>query len=576
MVSPGRCDVTKRDGIRTHSSREAPTPRPVAGARAGDAAILRLQTKIGNRATAQLLRQPRTDEQKGRVAGPGAKPRYEGEEVAKWEFKIASEFQAAHRVLPEAPGKPQKAFVGDTLEVRATFRSQPDHAHLLAGGDGDLKTDARKWESDSTYLETFRFDKEGAYELEAWVAGPTLKTYAAKHSFEVATHEHWRTSLERQVDNMYASIRELQVERIDAWKQNAADPESTIGLDVLMVAIAIVSEGIGGIAFGVIENLLAKTTISSKALKEFAELAGLEAGDLAAEKAFHAGIDLAKTDLEKGIASAADKKQIEQDAGAALATKTNALDQFVEGMRLHTESVKTASQSAFDGSSAFRSDEDVLHEEAALKQFHYELGRHPKKYEQELTIGMIRLLDEAQLAEAAEDKGRNPKNTEDRRKTFEEDRDLHETWFRAGSLVVSPEHSGRDGIGKWSHPDLSFTGFEVEGGGFGKKALDPLEGATIEDLPVTMAFSFSAHDPFDYLLEKGDLTSLSFVRSADGDFYVPDSSSDSPGEWLASYYTGSTERHTNSEREFFAPMGAKKLYEAIKTKKVTDVTWRKL
>lgn len=568
--------MTERDGIRTHSSREGPTPRPVAGARAGDAAILGLQTKIGNRATAQLLRQPRTDEQKGKIAGPGAKPRYEGEEVAKWEFKIVSEFEVAHGVLPDATGKPQKAFVGDTLEVRATFSSPPDHAHLRAGADGDLKADAGKWESDSTYLETFRFDKERAYELEAWVAGPTLKTYAAKHSFVVATHEHWRGSLERRVDDWYGSIRELQVERIDAWKLNAADPESKIGLEILMIAIAIVSEGIGGIAFGVIENMLAKTTISSKALEEFAELAGLEAADLAAEKAFHQGIDLAKTDLEKGIASAADKNQIEQDAGAALATKTNALDQFVEGMRLHTESVKTASQSAFDGSSAFMSDQDVLDEEAVLHQLHNELKHDPKKYEQKLTIGMIRLLDEAQLAEAAEDKHRNSKDPEDRRKTFEEDRDLHSTWFRAGNLVVSPEHSGRDGIGKWSHPDLSFTGFEVEGGGFGKKALDPLEGATIKDLPLTMAFSFSAHDPFDYLLEKGNLTSLSFVRSADGDFYVPDSSSDSPGEWLASYYTGSTKQHTDSERELFAPMGARKLYEAIKTKTVTDVTWRKL
>jgi hypothetical protein len=366
------------------------------------------------------------------------------------------------------------------------------------------------------------------------------------------------------------------VERINAWEKNANAPESNIGLDILMVAIAVVSEGIGGIAFGAIERLLAKTTISSKALQEFAELAGLEVADLTTEKAFHEGIEFAKTDLEKGIASAADKKQIEKDAGAALATKTNAIDAFVEGMRQHTASARDASRSAFNDSAWLRSDEDLLHEKGALRQVRDELKHHPEKYLQELTIGIIRLLDEAQLAEAAEDKGRNPQNPEDRRKTFEEDRDLHETWFRAGNLVVSPEHSGRDGIGKWSHPDLTFTGFEVEGGGFGKKALHNLEGATIEDLNVTMAFWFSAHDPLDYLLEKGDLTSLSFVRSADGEFYVPDSTSDSPGEWLARYYTGSTEKHTDSERKFFAPMGAKKLYEAIKTMTVTDVTWRKL
>ena len=58
--------------------------------------------------------------------------------------------------------------------------------------------------------------------------------------------------------------------------------------------------------------------------------------------------------------------------------------------------------------------------------------------------------------------------------------------------------------------------------------------------------------------------------------HVPDSSSDSPGEWLSSYYTHRRDEHSDSERERFAPLGAKKLYEAIKHKKVTDVTWVKV
>ena len=60
---------------------------------------------------------------------------------------------------------------------------------------------------------------------------------------------------------------------------------------------------------------------------------------------------------------------------------------------------------------------------------------------------------------------------------------------------MSPESTGRDGIGKWDRPDLSFTGFEVQSGGLNKKTLHNLEGATIADLPLTMAFNFSAHDP---------------------------------------------------------------------------------
>jgi len=41
------------------------------------------------------------------------------------------------------------------------------------------------------------------------------------------------------------------------------------------------------------------------------------------------------------------------------------------------------------------------------------------------------------------------------------------------------------------------------------------------------------------------------------------------------YVSGRSRGDRESERELFAPMGAKKPYEAIKHKKVTDVTWVK-
>ena len=82
-------------------------------------------------------------------------------------------------------GEPFTAFVGDTVEVRTTFKSLPDHARLRAGADTKLKPDERKWESASTYLQTFRLDKVGKHDLEPWVLGPTLKTYARKRTFDV-------------------------------------------------------------------------------------------------------------------------------------------------------------------------------------------------------------------------------------------------------------------------------------------------------------------------------------------------------------------------------------------------------
>jgi hypothetical protein len=46
---------------------------------------------------------------------------------------------------------------------------------MSAGADTKLKAGEGKWESASTYLQTFRLDKVGKHELEPWVRGPTLK-----------------------------------------------------------------------------------------------------------------------------------------------------------------------------------------------------------------------------------------------------------------------------------------------------------------------------------------------------------------------------------------------------------------
>jgi hypothetical protein len=109
-----------------------------------------------------------------------------GEEVASWDVVVKPGFQVSKRTrwAPQ-PGKPFIAFVGDTVEVRTTFRSLPDHSRLKAGADTKLQADQGKWESAGTYLQTFHLDKVGKHELEPWVLGPTLKTYARKRTFDV-------------------------------------------------------------------------------------------------------------------------------------------------------------------------------------------------------------------------------------------------------------------------------------------------------------------------------------------------------------------------------------------------------
>ena len=88
-----------------------------------------------------------------------------------------------------------------------------------------------------------------------------------------------------------------------------------------------------------------------------------------------------------------------------------------------------------------------------------------------------------------------------------------------------------------------------------------------------MSFTFTATSPYGEWNWGRTRTYpkifLTFVRDPDGNCYLTDPRmGDSAKEWLASYYTGQTAEHTDSERGLFAPLGAKKLYETIKTMRI--------
>lgn len=99
--------------------------------------------------------------------------------------------------------------------------------------------------------------------------------------------------------------------------------------------------------------------------------------------------------------------------------------------------------------------------------------------------------------------------------------------------------------------------------------LESLEGAKLEELSNTLVFSFTIQSP--YLLWPGDRKyemPLMFVRSGDG--FIRPAGNGEMDEWLASYYTQRSDEHSDGEREKYAPLGAAKLYERIKNKKITD------
>jgi hypothetical protein len=177
----------------------------------------------------------------------------------------------------------------------------------------------------------------------------------------------------------------------------------------------------------------------------------------------------------------------------------------------------------------------------------------------ELTNGYLTMLDEAMLREEDKDYGG------DRARTFRESRKAHDSWFRAGNLVIS---APRD-LGSWASPDLRFSELKATGGGLNPDTLDWLKGAEIQDLKMTLSFRFSAIDPYPYAFGSEGWVPIFFVRDRDGRIFL-----DGPehaDEWLASYHDHNPLEHSKTERDRRAPLGAAKLYEAIKDKRIGDV-----
>src|SRR4051812_26599078 len=103
----------------------------------------------------------------------------------------------------------------------------------------------------------------------------------AQPSADPRKAERVRTGQGNQITTWLSAIQKLKALRIDAWEKTAHSPEPKPGLAILEAMIAIVSLGLGGVVYGVIEGQL-KERIPDL-LFEFVALSGLEAGDLAAE-----------------------------------------------------------------------------------------------------------------------------------------------------------------------------------------------------------------------------------------------------------------------------------------------------
>ena len=368
-----------------------------------------------------------------------------------------------------------------------------------------------------------------------------------------------RPGLERQVGDWFNVIQKLKHDRIESWEKNAliAEP-AKLSEDALHVGILIASEGMGGVVYGMVEKMLAKRGLPHL-VDEFIMLAGLEAGDLAAEAAFHHAMDLTHADLDRGIREARTREAVADIAKVVLKTKTDALGIYVEMLKLQTIKEEAEQHVAFNKVAQDRSDQELIQENAGLKLLYDQLLKAPEDYLRQLTVDFIRLLDESAL------KAKDAAHGGDRGRTFREDPSARATWLRPGTLQVSPttQHS----LGSWFAPDLNFE-LGARAMQLNTQALQTMVGTELGRLPLTIGFSFGAKNPYSGWFT-GSHVSLWFTRDPAGRVAVE--YFDEAAEWLASYYSRQTAEHTDAERTRLAPLGAAKLYDAIKTKPLAKV-----
>lgn len=444
-------------------------------------------------------------------------------------------------------------------------------------GDGHRPTDAtyaaELGRADAARLSAASAREEDAVRADinaklAWFRGAAHAAYLAEVTPELtaidAMRKDRRDKLRTRIVAQNSYIKDLKHERINAWEKNAKLPEADWGAAVLEIAILIVSEGFGGIAYLATEKLLKRAKVGSEYVKHFGELAGLEIGDLATEKALHSTVEALQSSFEASRKQA--EKHIRESARQALATKKgDTIGAFVEAMRLHAIEEQKHNDHAFTEPSLSHSEQFLREWSAGLEVTYQELSNQPEKYLQELSVGYIRLLDEARMQAGDKEHGG------DRDRTWREDRGAHSVFYRPGNVVVSPVPDDFS-IGHWHHPDFGFTGLELSATGANTETLEDLIGTKMADLKTTTAVHVKVYGAIQPLIGT-QYDWLEFAVDPNGRVHVDLNAHEM--EWLASYYRWSNDEYSSEERERYAPLGALKLFAAIQDKPILKVSHKR-
>jgi hypothetical protein len=374
-----------------------------------------------------------------------------------------------------------------------------------------------------------------------------------------------RQDLKRRIGDKYDDIYDLRLGLIEIWKDNAhaEDPPnrwSQFIVGALGVVIAMVSEGIGGIVYGVIHKMVDPKKLPQY-VKDFTTLAGLEAGDLAAEIPLRAALGRVEHDLLTGSANARGKvaDTFKEDAlkKIAEANKSDVINTYAAVMREQAHLENDATKQAFDDEADSKSLQELREKWAAQQIVHDQLLKDPEEFLQQLTLGYTAMLDRARLA----DQARGSSESEVLQK------DANRSQLSVGIIDLKPDKPGESYdhfLGTWSSPNLDFPGFRVGVYGLNQALDKDLLNLKAQDLPPrTLRVRFRAANAYSGWFTDQQI-SVSFVIDKAGAFHVMEG--ENAREWLSSYYTGWSREHSDEERDTYAPRGANKLWTAIKAK----------
>jgi hypothetical protein len=365
-----------------------------------------------------------------------------------------------------------------------------------------------------------------------------------------------RANVKSQIILSLIGIKQLKDARLQTWEKNANIKDPKPLKTALEVAIDVVASGMGQAVGGLLTEELAKGVV-----KDFVEEASKTVTENIVKAIYEHAVEPAGEFMEEATKKVL-KESTEGEANAALASKSSLLDCYVEAMRLQIIDEEQHQGDEFNATvdKKFPDDLALVDLKLVMDKLVATLRNQPGTFLRELSIGLIRLMDMVDLEKQAEKYGG------DVSRVLKEDPEIHKVEVRSGNLLLVGPLAG---IGKWSNPTFSFDGFKGFATEVNAATLAQLEKTAVKDLPLTLAFRFWVDNPFasDSIFDifREVFSKVWFEHRPDGSITVDIEQSEENGlVWLASYYLGTTRDFTKSEREAYAGLGAKKLYEQIK------------